>query len=358
MALKKIRMKNENEGFPITAIREIKILKELDHANIVQLKEIVVSKSGPGDYRREKGGIYMVFEFMNHDLTGLIDCVKGTHYFEEAHIKSYMKQLLEGLHFCHFKRILHRDIKGSNLLINGNGELKLADFGLARLKNPQPDAAYTNRVITLWYRPPELLFGAIHYDTSVDMWSAGCILAELLARKPIFPGRTEVDQIELIVRLCGTPTAETWPGLFAPNRDEVYPWFKLLPQQSYPSHLAEAFSRFPAPALDLIQSLLQLDPSRRMTASDALDHDWFWTDPMPSDPQDLPKHQPNWEYSVRKRNRPSTTSSSSSRDAKQARGSGHSSHSHPDRSSSASSSSSSASSSSSSLHRGEPPEHK
>ena len=311
VALKKIRMKNENEGFPITAIREIKILKQLsDHPNIVNLKEIVVGEpSSPTDTSPDRGGIYMVFEYMTHDLTGLIDQAPGKS-FEEAHIKCYIKQLLEGLHYCHVNKILHRDIKGSNLLINHKGELKLADFGLARPKNTQFHSAYTNRVITLWYRPPELLFGAVRYDTAVDMWSAGCILAELIAKKPIFPGRNEVDQIELITKLCGSPTPETWPALFDAGRDDVYPWFKLIPQQFYPDRMAEGFRHFPTIAYDLIRSLLQLDPSRRISAEQALDHDWFWSDPMPADSSSLPAYTPCHEYSVRKRSQTSRATAS------------------------------------------------
>jgi len=177
VALKKIRMDNEKEGFPITAIREIKILKSLDHKNVIKLKEIVTSKN--------KGSIYMVFEYMDHDLTGLAD--RPGIRFTVPQIKCYMKQLLTGLTYCHLNNILHRDIKGSNLLIDNQGVLKLADFGLARPCVLENSKSLTNRVITLWYRPPELLLGTQTYGPAVDMWSAGCIFAELLHGKPILP---------------------------------------------------------------------------------------------------------------------------------------------------------------------------
>jgi cyclin-dependent kinase 12/13 len=197
VALKKIRMDNEKEGFPITAIREIKILKKLRHKNVVDLKEIVTSKANASN--GHKGSIYLVFEYMDHDLTGLAE--RPGMKFSLPQIKCYMKQLLTGLHYCHINNILHRDIKGSNLLINNNGVLKLADFGLAKSITNENANPLTNRVITLWYRPPELLLGATQYGPSVDMWSAGCIFAELVHGKPILPGKGEMEQLDLIFRL-------------------------------------------------------------------------------------------------------------------------------------------------------------
>jgi len=291
VALKKVRMDNEKEGFPITAIREIKILKELDHDNVVKLKEIVTSKAT--DYNRGKGSIYMVFEYMDHDLTGLMD--SGLKWFSQAQIKCYMKQLLEGLHYCHKNNVLHRDIKGSNLLINNKGQLKLADFGLARPFNEQA-SNYTNRVITLWYRPPELLLGAVNYGPAIDMWSVGCILAELLAKKPIFPGRSEIDQLELTYKLCGTPNEENWP-----NAAKLAWWETFKPQKVYKRRIREAFKDFPPEALDLVDRLLTLDPNKRISASEALDSDYFWTEPFPPDPSTLPKYPPSHEFQAKKR---------------------------------------------------------
>jgi cyclin-dependent kinase 12/13 len=296
VALKRIRMENEKEGFPITAIREIKILKELNHKNIIKLKEIVVSKSADAS-EHKKGSIYMVFEYMDHDLAGLLD----SPYLKQnglrlEHIKCYTKQLLEGLHYLHHNNVLHRDIKASNLLINNQGVLKLADFGLARLISNKREGNYTNNVITLWYRPPELLLGAHSYGTAVDMWSVGCILAELLYRKPIFPGKTEIDQLDLIFRLCGTPTDETWPEA------KKLPWYHdVAPQKVYKPRLREVFKDFPPSALNLIERLLCLDPARRLSAADALDSDFFWTEPLPCKPEDMPAFPSSHEFTTRKR---------------------------------------------------------
>jgi cyclin-dependent kinase 12/13 len=293
VALKKVRMENEKEGFPITAIREIKILKQLEHTNVVQLKEIVVTRN------KKDGPIYMVFEYMQHDMTGLVDSVHKI--FTEAQVKCYVRQLLDGLHYCHANNVLHRDIKGSNLLINERGELKLADFGLARPYN-QTTGNYTNRVITLWYRPPELLIGATQYGPAVDMWSVGCIMAELLSRKPVFPGRNEIDQIELIFKMCGTPTKESWPALFERGQRQL-PWTRLIPDRVYPPRLDASFSNFSPLALDLVKRMLAIDPAQRISAADALDHDWFWVAPLPTKLSELPKPPPCHELTVKRRHR-------------------------------------------------------
>lgn len=247
VALKKIRMDNEKEGFPITAIREVKILRALKHKNIVNLKEIVTSRvtarkhghsrshgaaSGSNEEHDDgKGSVYMVFEYLNHDLSGLLD-TPGIN-LNEQQIKCYMKQLLEGVEYMHRNRILHRDIKGSNLLLDNKGNLKIADWGLARSWNEQRKH-YTNRVITLWYRPPELLLGATQYTSAIDMWSVGCIFAELLNKKAILNGRDELEQLKLIFKLCGSPTNDTWPG------HDKLPSRKLL-LETHPRKLRERF---------------------------------------------------------------------------------------------------------------------
>ncbi|KAG2317305.1 hypothetical protein Bca52824_020427 [Brassica carinata] len=252
VALKKIRMDNEREGFPITAIREIKILKKLDHPNVIHLKEIVTSPGrdrddqGKPDNNKYKGGIYMVFEYMDHDLTGLSD--RSTQGFTVPQIKCYMKQLLTGLHYCHIKKVLHRDIKGSNLLIDNEGNLKLADFGLARSYSHDHDGNLTNRVITLWYRPPELLLGATKYGPAIDMWSVGCIFAELLNGKPILPGKTETEQLTKIYELCGSPDENNWPGV------SKMPWFdQLKSPRPLRRRLREIYRNFDRHALELLE---------------------------------------------------------------------------------------------------------
>mmetsp|Transcript_31846 Transcript_31846/g.51412 ORF Transcript_31846/g.51412 Transcript_31846/m.51412 type:complete len:476 (+) Transcript_31846:205-1632(+) len=294
VALKKVRMDNEKEGFPITAIREIKILRQLDNSNVVKLKEIVTS-SPATDYNKSKGSIYMVFEYMDHDLTGLMD-TPGMK-FTPSQIKCYMMQLLTGLHYCHTNGVLHRDIKGSNLLINNKGILKLADFGLARSYNEQ-NKDYTNRVITLWYRPPELLLGATTYGPAIDMWSVGCIMAELIIRKPLFPGRNEIDQIDLIFRKCGAPMEENW------IEGTKLPWYHMFkPTKPFPRRLKQelAAQSVTADAIDLIDKLLTLDPKKRISASDALDAEYFWVEPRPCSPSSLPHYASSHEYQTKKR---------------------------------------------------------
>ncbi|XP_064395856.1 cyclin-dependent kinase 9-like isoform X1 [Halichondria panicea] len=207
VALKKVRMENETEGFPMTALREIRILQLLDHENIVSLIEICRTKATP--YNRERGSIYLVFEFCAHDLAGLLSCEDVK--FSLAEIKSIISQLFNALHFTHNSKILHRDMKSSNVLITKDGILKLADFGLARalLKGA---ARYTNRVVTLWYRPPEILLGERNYGPPIDMWGAGCIMCEMWTRRPIMQGETEQHQIFLICQLCGSIMPDIWPS--------------------------------------------------------------------------------------------------------------------------------------------------
>lgn len=292
VALKKVRMDQEKEGFPVTAIRELKMLRSLRHENIVNLKEIVTGQNqNRNKARRNKHEIYMVFEYVDHDLTGLMDTPSIR--FTEAQVKTYAKQLLAGLWYCHEREVLHRDIKGSNLLIDNKGNLKIADFGLARTFNDDLKR-YTNRVITLWYRSPELLLGAEEYGPEVDIWSVGCLLVELLSKRPLFPGKDEPEQIDLIFRVLGTPTEETWPA-----------WRKLSLANMVKGHhrpcLRESLEYLSSGSLDLIECLLQLDPRRRPTALEALDHEWFWSPPFPTPREELPKYRSTHEFQAKQR---------------------------------------------------------
>jgi len=236
----------------------------------------------------------MVFEYMDHDLTGLSD--RPGMRFTIPQIKCYMRQLLTGLHYCHINQVLHRDIKGSNLLIDNHGILKLADFGLARSFTTDPNARLTNRVITLWYRPPELLFGGTQYGPAVDMWSVGCIFAELLYGKPILPGKSEPEQLTKIFELCGTPDELSWPGL------TKMPWYNnFKPPHTMKRRVKEAFKNFDRHALDLLERMLTLDPSQRISAKDALDAEYFWTDPPPANPDTLPKYESSHEFQTKRR---------------------------------------------------------
>ncbi|XP_058786385.1 probable serine/threonine-protein kinase At1g54610 [Vicia villosa] len=285
VALKKVRFDNlEPESVKFMA-REILVLRKLDHPNVVKLEGLVTS--------RMSCSLYLVFEYMEHDLAGL-SAGQGVK-FTESQVKCFMKQLLSGLEHCHSRGVLHRDIKGSNLLIDNEGILKIADFGLATFYNPKQKQCMTSRVVTLWYRPPELLLGATFYGVGIDLWSAGCILAELLAGKPIMPGRTEVEQLHKIFKLCGSPAEEYWRKHKLPNATI----FK--PQQPYKRCISETFKDFPQSSLPLIETLLAIDPDGRKTASDALNHDFFTTEPYACEPSSLPKYPPSKELDVKMR---------------------------------------------------------
>lgn len=293
VALKKVRMDQEKEGFPVTAIRELKMLRSLRHENIVNLKEIVTGQNqNRNKARRNKHEIYMVFEYVDHDLTGLMDTPSIR--FTEAQVKTYAKQLLSGLWYCHEREVLHRDIKGSNLLIDNKGNLKIADFGLARTFNDDLKR-YTNRVITLWYRSPELLLGAEEYGPEVDVWSVGCLLVELLTKKPLFPGKDEAEQIDLIFRVLGTPNEESWPGWSQLSLS------RMVKDKYYEPRLDDTLRFLTPPARALIACLLQLNPKKRPTAAEALDHDWFWTHPYPTPREDLPKYRSTHEFQAKQR---------------------------------------------------------
>ncbi|KAM7498697.1 hypothetical protein LguiA_023111 [Lonicera macranthoides] len=285
VALKKVRFDNlEPESVRFMA-REIHILRRLDHPNIIKLEGLVTS--------RMSCSLYLVFEYMEHDLAGL--AFHPSVRFTESQVKCYIQQLLGGLDHCHSRGVLHRDIKGSNLLIDNNGILKIADFGLASFFNPNQSQPLTSRVVTLWYRPPELLLGATYYGISVDLWSTGCILAELYAGKPIMPGRTEVEQLHKIFKLCGSPSEEYWRKSKLPHATI----FK--PQQPYRRCVAETFKDFPAPALALMDTLLSIDPADRGSAASALKNEFFSTNPLPCDPASLPKYTPSKEFDAKVR---------------------------------------------------------
>lgn len=285
VALKKVRFDNfEPESVRFMA-REILILRRLDHPNIIKLEGIVTSKLSCS--------IYLVFEYMEHDLAGLVSCPDIK--FTEAQVKCYMKQLLSGIEHCHSRGVMHRDIKGSNLLVNNEGILKVADFGLANFCSTKHRQPLTSRVVTLWYRPPELLLGATDYGPSVDLWSVGCVFAEVLLGKPLLQGRTEVEQLHKIFKLCGSPPDEYWKKSKLPHAT----LFK--PQQRYESSLMVTCKDMPGTAVDLIETLLSVEPYKRGSASSALCSEYFSSRPYPCDPSTLPKYPPNKEIDAKGR---------------------------------------------------------
>ncbi|KAL6553964.1 hypothetical protein OROMI_019637 [Orobanche minor] len=285
VALKEVRFNIMDPESVKFMAREICILRRLDHPNIIKLEGLVTS--------RTSCSLYLVFEYMEHDLSGLVSIPSIK--FTEPQVKCYMQQLLSGLDYCHSNGVLHRDIKGSNLLIDNHGILKIADFGLARcFDNPQK-VPLTSRVVTLWYRAPELLLGATQYSVAVDLWSTGCLLGELYARKPIMPGRTEVEQLHKIFKLCGSPSEDYWIKSKLPHSPVS------RPIQSYRRRIAETFEDFPDAAVRLMETLLSIDPSDRGTASCALHSEFFKAKPLACDPSSLPRYRPSKEMDAKLR---------------------------------------------------------
>ena len=325
-------------GLPLTAIREIKILKALNHPNMVRLLEVVTSKGAEeldhdddndepdDDFINDKdddeekessytcaelkhlkvcGNLFLVLEYVPMDLTGLMDM---SFRFTEVQAKCVFRQLLQVLAYIHENKYVHRDLKCSNILIDWNFRLKLADFGLARSIQYEPMYAntsaapdngsgsidddgrpsYTNKVITLWYRPPELLLGTTQYGTAVDMWSAGCILAELILGRPILPGKSEMDQLRLTFELLGSPDQpkHSWDVEALP----LVKSGKMIVVENKTGNLRKRYpdQKIPKHAMDLIEKLLTLDPRKRMSAKGALASRYFIMDPkVPDDPAEL-----------------------------------------------------------------------
>lgn len=289
VALKKLSLDEEKQreaGFPITAIREIEILSQMQHENVVRLFEVATSK--PVGSNSHLGSVYMVFEYMEHDLGGLLDLPGFS--LSLAQIKCVMRQILAGVGYCHRLGVMHRDMKASNILMNNRGELKLADFGLSRRMDEDANAGMTGRVITLWTRPPELLLGDKRYSYSVDMWSVGCIFAQLLLGKPLLRGKDEDGQMRAIMEMCGTPREDDWPGC------SDLKWFKHFTEgeqgpyrRRLREHLQAKIPHLSEAGLDLVDRLLALNPSRRLTAAQALEHPFFRETPVACEKWALPQ---------------------------------------------------------------------
>ncbi|KAL2393298.1 Serine/threonine-protein kinase bur1 [Exophiala dermatitidis] len=300
VALKKILMHNEKDGFPITALREIKLLKQLDHINILKLEEMAVERPKSAS---KKPSMFMVTPYMDHDLAGLLE--NRDVNFTEPQIKCYMKQLLEGCAYLHANKILHRDMKAANLLINNRGILQIADFGLARPYDDDPPKPgqgggeatreYTTLVVTRWYRPPELLLQLRKYTTAIDMWGVGCVFGEMFKRRPILTGNSDLNQAQLIFDLVGSPTDETMPGWRdLPGCENFVNW------GNKPSRLATVFHELSPQGLSLLSELLKLDWRKRINAMDALQHPYFHSEPYPARPEDLPTFEDSHELDRKK----------------------------------------------------------
>ncbi|OWZ64804.1 hypothetical protein AYX15_03506 [Cryptococcus neoformans] len=261
VALKKIRLEAEDEGVPSTSIREISLLKELSKDdNIVKLLDIVHSEAK----------LYLVFEFLDMDLKKYMDTIGEKDGLGPDMVKKCYITLHHAVLLFHGHRILHRDLKPQNLLINKSGDLKIGDFGLARAFGI-PLRTYTHEVVTLWYRAPEVLLGSRHYSTAIDMWSVGCIVAEMATRQPLFPGDSEIDEIFRIFRVLGTPDEDVWPGV------RGLPDYKPTFPQWHPVELGDVIKGFEADGIDLIAQTLVYDPAHRISAKRALQHPYFDT---------------------------------------------------------------------------------
>uniref|UniRef100_A0A8C4FBG5 cyclin-dependent kinase n=1 Tax=Dicentrarchus labrax TaxID=13489 RepID=A0A8C4FBG5_DICLA len=273
VALKRLKMEKEKEGFPITSLREINTILKAQHPNIVTVREIVVGSN--------MDKIYIVMNYVEHDLKSLMETMKQP--FLPGEVKTLMIQLLRGVRHLHDNWILHRDLKTSNLLLSHKGILKIGDFGLAR-EYGSPLKPYTPVVVTLWYRSPELLLGAKEYSTAVDMWSVGCIFGELLTQKPLFPGKSEIDQINKIFKDLGSPSEKIWPGY------NELPAVKKMTFTEYPyNNLRKRFGALLSDqGFDLMNKFLTYCPSKRILSDEGLKHEYFRETPLPIDPSMFP----------------------------------------------------------------------
>ncbi|XP_076371039.1 cyclin-dependent kinase 10 isoform X3 [Tachypleus tridentatus] len=270
--MKKVRMEREKDGVPVSGLREINILLNLQHNNIVNLKEVVVGKS--------LDSIFLVMEYCEQDLASLLDNIQTP--FSESQVKCIMLQLFNGLQYLHKNFIVHRDLKVSNLLLTDHGCLKIADFGLAR-KYGIPLKPMTPKVVTLWYRAPELLLQSRIQTTAIDMWAAGCILGELLLHKPMLPGRSEIHQIELIIELLGTPNDQIWQGFSSLPALENF----TLKKQPY-NNIKHIFPWLSPAGIRLLNFLFMYDPRKRATAEDCIESSYFKEPPLPCEPELMP----------------------------------------------------------------------
>jgi len=265
VALKKTRLEMEEEGVPSTTLREVSLLKMLSESNhIVKLLSVEHVEEN------DKPCLYLVFEYLTTDLKKYMDRNgKGPAYpLPKPTVKSMLYQLIKGLAHCHKHGVMHRDLKPQNLLVDdSNMCLKIADLGLGRAFSI-PVKAYTHEIVTLWYRAPEVLLGATHYSTPVDMWSVGCIFAELVRKTPLFPGDSEWQQLLHIFKLLGTPSEQVWPGVSRLRDWHDFPQWR-------PQDLSRVFQTLEEAGLDLLKKMLEYDPAKRISAKDALTHPFF-----------------------------------------------------------------------------------
>lgn len=269
LALKKVRIARVKEGVNMTALREMKLMKELRHENLAELYDVYMNKRN----------LILAFEYLPSDLEQVIRDTQHT-ALPPARVKSFLAMTLRALGFIHDRYVCHRDVKPNNLLLARDGTLKLADFGLAR-EVGSPDDRMTCQVFARWYRAPELLLGCRHYTFGVDMWAVGCILAEMLQRRPWLTSLSDLEQLEVIFERRGTPDVSNWP------RARLLPNF-FEQRRTEPKDLRALFPQAPGDALSLLDSLTQLDPLKRPTAQSALSHHFLTDPPLPEPKRSLP----------------------------------------------------------------------
>ncbi|XP_010529478.1 PREDICTED: cyclin-dependent kinase B1-2 [Tarenaya hassleriana] len=279
VALKKTRLEMDEEGIPPTALREISLLQMLSHSlyvvRLLCVEHVLQSTDSispsPAVSPSPKSNLYLVFEYLDTDLKKFIDSHRkgqNPRPLDPSLIQRFMFQLCKGVAHCHSHGVLHRDLKPQNLLLDKDkGILKIADLGLGRAFTV-PLKSYTHEIVTLWYRAPEVLLGSTHYSTGVDIWSVGCIFAEMVRRQALFPGDSEFQQLLHIFRLLGTPTEHQWPGVTSLRDWHVYPKWE-------PQNLARSVPSLSPEGVDLLSQMLKYDPAERISAKSALDHPYF-----------------------------------------------------------------------------------
>eukprot|EP00009_Paramoeba_aestuarina_P006020 CAMPEP_0201510182 /NCGR_PEP_ID=MMETSP0161_2-20130828/2983_1 /ASSEMBLY_ACC=CAM_ASM_000251 /TAXON_ID=180227 /ORGANISM="Neoparamoeba aestuarina, Strain SoJaBio B1-5/56/2" /LENGTH=396 /DNA_ID=CAMNT_0047905323 /DNA_START=227 /DNA_END=1414 /DNA_ORIENTATION=- len=286
VALKQLlNFPEEEDGIPFTSIREIKFLKRLKgYPNVINLLDTFFS---------EDGKLCLVFDWMEHDLSALLSSLPSP--LSLKHVKCYMFQILKGLNEIHSSNLMHRDIKAANMLLNNAGQLNIADFGLMTSTTRE---IFSNNVITRWFKPPEILLGSVKYGPEVDMWGVGCVLIEMLTGKTPFPGNDDKHQLKLVLSRCGTEalyeakkTPDTPKNLSKlPKYSETLQEFSRVTK----SRMRSDYSSFQPEVLSLLEELLCVDPHKRITAGDALDHDFFWSGVPQADMKDMP----NFKFSI------------------------------------------------------------
>jgi len=259
VAIKKIKLDNNEEGIPATTMREISLLSHLKHPNIVEMSGCLCVD----------GELYLVFEYMTCDLKGFLDNLEPNRFIDKRLLKKFTYYLTEGIRHCHARRILHRDLKPQNILISDDHQVKIADFGLGR-EHGLPIVELTHEVVTLWYRPPEILLGKKRYSGSCDVWGIGCILSEMATKSPLFVGDSEIDQLFQIYRVMGTPNPQTWPGI-----DDLPEWKAVGPKWKKKDLEQNLNGKLDATGCALLESSLILPPHKRVTAKRMLLHEWF-----------------------------------------------------------------------------------